>query len=200
MERVSNNGVSSKTPKNGVQISFLNLPLEPEDKSDHTGSASIRPRKDFFNNLSKEGQKCGRLAEYAQIKHDYEVEGCTFKPSIINDYVSKSPTKADKLLETTLQKLPVHEKLNLKAKEKDEKILKTYEETKKWRELKDCTFVPKINKEAVFKNKRKSNSAQGLRSDVPQMDPYYQKLNDLFGKKSLDTDLTVKNPSVFELD
>ena len=57
--------------------------------------------------------------------------------------------------------------------------------------MKDCTFVPKINKEPVFKSKRRSNSVQGVMNDIPQMDPYYQKLNELFGKKSLDQDLAM---------
>ena len=85
-------------------------------------------------------------------------------PSIINDYISQN--KADNLDDYS-QKLPVYEKLNQKAREKDEKILKTYEETKKWREMKDCTFVPKINKEPVFKNKRRSNSVQGVGNEGP---------------------------------
>lgn len=141
----------------------------------------LRPRKDLFNYLSTEGQKNDKLAEYEYIKQQQEIEGCTFKPTIINDY--KSPSKAEKVEN---QKLPIHEKLNLIAKEKDEKIQKTYEQTKKWRELKDCTFQPKINKDNTFKNKRKSNSVQGLRNEVPQMDPYYQKLNEIFGKKNFD--------------
>ena len=41
-------------------------------------------------------------------------------------------------------------------------IQKQYEESKKWLELKDCTFRPKINQN-TFHNKKKSNSCLGFR-------------------------------------
>lgn len=70
--------------------------------------------------------------------------------------------------------MTVHEKLNQKAKDKEEKIHSTYEEARKWRELKDCTFTPNINNK--FYKRRTSNSAQAF-YQTGTIDPYYQKLN-----------------------
>jgi hypothetical protein len=57
----------------------------------------------------------------------------------------------------------VHEKLNLHAKE--DKITKLkLEEEKKMMELKECTFIPKINKIDTFGKKRKSISANNFRN------------------------------------
>ena len=67
-------------------------------------------------------------------------------------------------------RLTVHEKLNQKAKDKEEKIHSTYEEARKWRELKDCTFKPNINNK--FYKRRTSNSAQAF-YPTSGIDPYY---------------------------
>ena len=41
---------------------------------------------------------------------------------------------------------------------------KQYEISRKWIEMKDCTFKPKINRKNTFHQKRNSNSCIGLRS------------------------------------
>jgi hypothetical protein len=68
LEKVSNTGKSCKTPKNGGSNSFLNQPIEPEDKSDQASANTLRPRKELFNYLSTQGQKNDKLAEYEYIK------------------------------------------------------------------------------------------------------------------------------------
>jgi len=69
----------------------------------------------------------------------------------------------------------VFEKLNKVAEEKDRRIREAYEESKKWRELKDCTFKPHINRDP-FKEKRRSNSARAFYHNETVVDPYYSKL------------------------
>ena len=53
--------------------------------------------------------------------------------------------------------------------------LETYKETKKWMEVKDCTFKPKILKKDNFRAKRVSTSVMGLtRLDANgDVDPYF---------------------------
>jgi hypothetical protein len=88
------------------------------------------------------------------------MEGCTFKPKIY------STVKRDR-------DQPIYEKLNQKVKEKEQK-LQTYKETRKWMEIKDCTFKPQILKKEQFRNKRGSISvmAQVKLDERGDIDPY----------------------------
>ena len=108
------------------------------------------------------------------MKLKQQLEECTFKPKIIKNYSnaklpSKTPTPAEGRSMNTLESeegknLPVYEKLNKFARDKDLK-LRDYQEAQQWRELKDCTFRPQINqnKKSTFRSKRKSNSVIGIR-------------------------------------
>ena len=55
------------------------MPLEPED--DKSQNANMRDKKELFDYLSKNPKK-SKLSEYAKIRAEKELEGCTFKPKI----------------------------------------------------------------------------------------------------------------------
>ena len=78
------------------------------------------------------------------------------------------------------------------AKVKDLK-LRDYQEAQQWRELKDCTFKPKINSNKIntFHKKRMSKSVMGIisrtKNNKPnkELDSFYQKLSDANPQTSL---------------
>lgn len=170
---------------------------EVEQKKD-----KIRPKKELFEYLSKEGIKDKQLkTQREKMKIEKQLEDCTFKPKIIKNYngkSSKNGTYADGSVTHTQESgddsknLNVYEKLNKFAKDKDMK-LRDYQEAQQWRELKDCTFKPQINsnKKSTFNQRRQSNSVIGLVANPApsnldsDIDSYYKRLNDAYPSASL---------------
>ena len=116
-----------------------------DENAKRKSQTTLRPQKEFFEYLAREGQKRGKVEQLNKIKAEQEVEACTFQPKIIKNYRTMNLGAGSEDAHPANQQLdrpvPVYEKLTQEAKDKDLRK-KDYEGSKQWRELKDCTFKP----------------------------------------------------------